>query len=141
MSIPYASYRERNRLKMELTEKERLMLTKKKEEICGLTLKILDMSHDREKILEIEKDFTTIISLLNQIADYSNTKHNLDELTKAINMLFLQMEKENVCKVWHSSKFTIKVACNYINSVKFDFTKRDLKINIPKIDLSLFKMK
>lgn len=123
---------------MELTEKERLMLTKKKEEICGLTLQILDMAHDREKILEIEKDF--IISLFNQIADYSRTKHNLDELTKAINMLFLQMEKENLRKVWHASKFTIKVACNYINSVKFDFTKRDLKINIPKIDFSLFKL-
>ncbi len=124
---------------MELTEKERLMLTKKKEEICGLTLQILDMAHDREKILEIEKDFTTIISLLNQIADYARTKHNLDELTKVINMLFIQMENERLHKVWHASKFTIKVACNYINSVKFDFVKRDLKI--PNIDFSLFRIK
>jgi len=31
---------------MEIREKERLMLVEKKDAICGLTLKILDMTHD-----------------------------------------------------------------------------------------------
>lgn len=126
---------------MELTEAERLMLVKKKEEICGLTLQILDMAHDREKELEIKKNFTTIISLLSQIASYSGTKHNLNDLTNAINLLFLQMLQEKLGKFWIASPIIIEVACNYVNSVRFDFTKKGLKINFPKIDISLFRAK
>jgi hypothetical protein len=126
---------------MEITETERLMLVKKKEEICGLTLQILEMAHDRQKILEIKKKFTTIISLLSQIASYSDTKHNLNELTKAITVLFLEMDQENLGKLWIASPITIEVACNFVNCVRFDFTKKNGVIYIPKIDFSIFRMK
>jgi len=124
---------------MDLTEAERMMLVKKKEEICGLTLQILDMAHDRQKKLEIKKNFTTIISLLSQIASYSHTKHNLTEMTKAISLLFLMMDEETIHKTWQTSPYAIEFVCNFVNTVRFDFTKKDLTINIPKMDLSIFK--
>jgi hypothetical protein len=40
---------------MEITETERLMLTKKQEEICGLTLWILDLVSDPESEGQIKK--------------------------------------------------------------------------------------
>ena len=125
---------------MELTEAERMMLIKKKEEICGLTLQILDMAHDKEKKLEIKKKFTTTISLLNQIASCSHTKHNLNELTEAINLLFILMDNETLHKRWVASPHGIEFVCNYVNAVKFDFTKKGLKFNIPKMDFSIFKI-
>ncbi len=125
---------------MELTEAERMMLIKKKEEICGLTLQILDMAHDREKKLEIKKNFTTIISLLSQMASYSHTKHNLTEMTEGINLLFILMDKETLHKGWHASPHGIEFVCNFVNAVKFDFTKKGLQFNIPKMDFSIFKI-
>jgi hypothetical protein len=117
------------------------MLIRKKEEICRLTLQNLDMAHDPQKELEIKKNFTTIISLLSQIASYSHTKHNLNELTKGITLLFLQMAQEKVAKCWIGSPIAIEVVCNYVNAVRFDFTKKGLKINFPKIDISIFRAK
>jgi hypothetical protein len=117
---------------MQITETERLMLTKKKEEICGLTLQILDIAHDKQKELEIKKKFTTIISLLSQIASYSETKHDLNGLTKAINLLFLKMDQEKLGPYWIASPITIEMACNFLNSVRFNFTKSGLKITLPK---------
>jgi hypothetical protein len=118
---------------MEIAETERLMLIKKKEEICGLTLKILDMVHSPENLLEIKKNFTSIISLLSQIASYSKSKsYNLDKFTDAVNMLFLTMEQEKDCDIWIASPIAIGITCNYANSVRFDFTKKGLKITFPK---------
>jgi hypothetical protein len=126
---------------MEITETERLMLIKKKEEICGLTLQILEMAHDPERELEIKKNFSTIISLLSQIASYSKTKHNLNELTTEITLLFFEMTKERVMEeCWSASPLEIEVICNFVNAVKFDFTKNDVILKIPKIDFSIFKI-
>jgi hypothetical protein len=135
---------------MELTETERLMLIKKKEEICGLTLQILDMAHDRERELEIKKNFTTILSLLNQIASYSDSKnYDLNEFTEYVDALFGLMSHEKSSeswsplrvKIWLVSPVVIEKLCNYANSVRFDFTKKGLKINFPKIDISIFRIK
>jgi len=123
---------------MELTEKERLMLVEKKEEIRKLTVEILDMLNDSEKeidIKEIKKRITSILSLLSTIASYSKSKnYDLDRLTDAANVIFatFDLDKRVIPPI-------IEVFCNYVNSVRFDFTKREFKINIPKIDFSIFK--
>ena len=121
---------------MELSETERLMLTKKQEEICGLTLWILDPASDPENEIQIKKNFTTIISLLNQIAAYSHTGHNLNKLTESINLLFLGMKQEKLGEIWVGSPIMIEVVCNYVNSVKFQFVKNGIKITLPKINLN-----
>jgi len=118
---------------MEITETERLMLIKKKEEICGLTLRNLDIARDSQKELEIKKNFTTILSLLSQVASYSNSKNvNLDKFTDAMNILFLTMSKEKLDNIWVSASIYVQILCNYANSVRFDFTKKGLKIIFPK---------
>lgn len=125
---------------MELTEKERLMLMEKKEEIRKLTTEILDMASKPENALEIKKRFTSIVSHLNTIASYSDSKnYNLDAYTDAINLLFAIMDYERLSKFWSSSPLAIQVACNYANTVRFNLTKRDVKIHLPKIDLTFFR--
>jgi hypothetical protein len=125
---------------MELTEKERLMLTEKKEEIRRLTTEILDLASKPENELEIKKKFTSILSHLNTIASYSDSRnYNLEKFTEGINLLFERMAFEKYLKLWISSPLEIEICCNFANSVRFNFTRRDVKIHLPKIDLSIFR--
>ena len=121
---------------MDISETERLMLTKKQEEICGLTLWILDNASDPQNEVQIKKNFTSIISLLNQIAAYSHTGNNLNKLTESINLLFLGMNQERFNEIWVGSPIMIEIVCNYVNSVKFQFVKNGIKITLPKINLN-----
>jgi len=117
-----------------MTEKERLMLVKKKETICGLTLKILDMAYDLQNSLEIKKNMTTILSELNTIASYSDSKnHDLDQFTEGVIAVFNLMSTENKTKKWILSPRGIENICNWANSIRFDFTgKKGIKIVLPK---------
>ena len=125
---------------MELTEKERLMLVKKKEEIRKLTTEILDLASKPENALEIKKKFTSILSYLNTIASYSDSKnYNLGEVTEAVNELFDFINFETCAKEWILSPKAIEYSCNYLNSARFNFTKKDVTIRLPKIDFSIFR--
>ena len=122
---------------MEITEQERLILVKKKESICALTWKILDLKNDPKNIEEIKKYFTSILSELNTIASYSDSKnYDLNYFTIGVTQLFLIMSKEENSKIWISSPLVIEIACNFANSMRFDFTKKGLKIYFPKINLN-----
>jgi hypothetical protein len=118
---------------MDITEKERLLLLKKKEQICELTKQNLDFAHDPQKEIDIKKNFTEILSPLSQIASYSKSKnYNLEGYTDSMNILFLKMTQEKLYKTWVTPPVFIQVLCNYSNSVRFDFTKQGLKIHFPK---------
>ena len=123
---------------MELTEKERLMLVEKKEEILKLTKEILDSMNDPKQALEVKKKMTSILSLLSVIASYAESKnYNLDALEKFTTLIFLQM---NILRDhWTALHPWIEVFCNTVNNVRFNFTKREIKIRIPKIDFSIFR--
>jgi hypothetical protein len=117
---------------MELTETERLLLVGKKEEIRKLTEELLDLtvSIERNRI-EIKKKITGILSLLSTIASYSSPKnYDLNKITMMANMLNS-----------YSFPFLYEVFCNSVNSIRFDFTRKDFKIIVPKIDLSIFRAK
>jgi hypothetical protein len=123
---------------MELTEKERLMLVSKKEEILKLTKEILDVLKDPEQALEVKKKMTSILSLVSTIASYAEAKnYNLDALMRFATMISLEMDM--LGKEWTFFGAWIEVFCNTVNSIQFNFTKRDIIIRIPKIDLSIFK--
>jgi hypothetical protein len=124
---------------LELTEKERLMLVEKKEEIRKLTTEILDLASKSENALEIKKKFTSIISYLNIIASYSDAKnYDLDEYTEGITQLFDMMILEKH-EPWRVCPIYIEAYCNFANSIRFNFTKRDVTIHLPKMDFSIFK--
>jgi hypothetical protein len=115
---------------MDITETERLMLVKKKEEICELTCKILEFGKcDSKNSVEIRKNMTKILSLISQIASYANSKnYNLDNLTKLEIMISMEFNSEN----YLISEVYLNLFCSLVNSIRFDFTKKGLKITLPK---------
>jgi len=128
-----------NNKDMELTEKERLMLIEMKNEILKLTLEIMDITKDEDKKGEIKKKITTIISKISIISSYAKPKNiNLQPLLEAVNLLFVHMDALE--DSWTVYSPIIEMICNNINYIQFDFTKKDIKIKIPKIDLSIFKL-
>ena len=108
---------------MEITEKEREMLVGKKEEIRKLTEEIIDLSIDQVKNeIEIKKRITGIFSLISTIASYAKPK-DYD-----FNRLNLMVNTAN-----HTNfRFLLEAFCNDVNSITFDFTKKGLKITLPK---------
>jgi hypothetical protein len=133
---------------MELTEKERLMLVEQKKEIRKLTTEILGMSNDPKKAMLLKKRITAVLSVISTIASYSDSKnYQIEDLTVAANEIFGLMfapthVNEAIASVfWTNVESKIGLFCNYANSVRFDFTKRGVKIYLPKIDISLFRAK
>lgn len=121
---------------MELSERERLILIEKKEEILKLTKEILEIMRDPKQKLEIEKKITSILSLVSTIASYAKPKGvNLQNLSEATNYLFMSMDASSL----YMPTTSIQMFCNTTNGIRFDFTKRDIIIKIPKIDFSIFK--
>lgn len=126
---------------MEITEKERLMLVKKKELICGLTLKVLDLIDDPKNSLEIKKNLTTILSELSVIASYSDSKnYDLDAITnlawnifKLLSQYPAKVIEDIIPNYWKELIIPrIESFCNAVNSIRFDFTKKGFKIVLPK---------
>lgn len=131
---------------MDITEKERLMLVGKKEEICGITKQILEMAHDPKNSLEIKKNMTTILSLLSTIASYSEVKnYKFDGFREIADNDFVnlnmpleyleELKKKDPIRWNNDIVFSLELFCNYANSVRFDFTKKRVKIILPKITL------
>lgn len=68
---------------MEITEKEREMLEKERDEIKRLALEILELEKDYKNSTKIKQNIICIQSSINRLASYSNPKNiNLDEYTK-----------------------------------------------------------
>jgi hypothetical protein len=121
---------------MQLTEKERLLVVEKKEEIRKLSEEIIDLSTDfvkNEK--ELKKRTTAILSLLSTIASFTSKKIEMRPFIALVTQIFYSAEKG----LTPVASIEIELFCNVINSMIFDFTKRDFKVNISKIDLSLIK--
>jgi len=110
---------------MELTEKERLMLVEKKEEILKLTKEILDIEKDPKQAVEVKKKMTSILSLISTIASYSKSKNtSLDYLLQRAKLISDFMDNN----FWKASSTHLEIFCNAVNSIEFDFTKREMKI-------------
>ena len=121
---------------MKLTEKERLMLVQRKDEILKLTIEILDIKNDPKQALEIKKKMTSVLSQIGILESYSKSKNiNTGPLRNLTNTLFINMGMSK--DMWMILSTDLEIWCNIVNSIQFDFTKRDIKI--PKIDLSLLK--
>jgi predicted RNA-binding protein with EMAP domain len=124
---------------MKLTEKERLMLAQKKEEILKLTLEILDNKNDPKQALEIKKKMTSVLSHISLLGSYAKSKNfDTGPLKIATDTIFQFMNMDMFKNNWDLLSPYLEIWCNTVNFIQFDFNKRD--INIPKIDLSLFRI-
>jgi hypothetical protein len=77
---------------MQITESERLLILEKKEEICRLTLEILDIVHqprtDSDDIIEVKKRMIRILALLSSLASYGFPGRDLDAVMKLVLRFF-----------------------------------------------------
>ena len=131
---------------MEITEKERLILVEKKKEISRLTLEILAIENDPKNALAIKEKLTTILSLLNTIGSYSDSKNfkleDFIEIERAIfkmlNTRSEVLEETTYLTTWQQIVIPeVELFCNYVKSITFDFTdEKGLKITLPIVSRS-----
>lgn len=104
---------------MELSENERLMLVKKKEEISKITSELVkDKLSNSEKIAKMNE----ILSLLSTLEGYAKPDRNLLAFPKFVIQITLCLE------TGMDANLLIDVFCSAVNSIKFDFTKRRMKL-------------
>jgi hypothetical protein len=143
---------------MQITETERLMLIKKKEEICGATLQIHRLESDPKNSLTIKENIQIILSLLSSIGSYADIKNK--ELSEVCNMairiqdrinnhhwlLAKKYEKNEQSSTargllsemdiegqWNLRIKDLEYFCSVVNSIDFKFQeKKGLKIILPK---------
>ena len=128
---------------MELTETERLMLVDKKEEIRNLSAEIMEIMNEPGQITNIKSKITDILSILSTIGSYAKSKDYDSSLftLMAENIFQLMPVSQPHAKIRAYLIKRIERFCIYANSIQFDFTKKGLKINLPKIDISIFRIK
>lgn len=159
---------------MELTEKDREMLEKERDEIKRLAMEILELENDPKNSVKLKQNVIGIQSSISRIASYSNPEqYKLDictKIAKAVLSLLSGNPTEDVQKEiekilidppeeilkrfkmkrdqwfiphqnvayplwWGFAVNGLDTYCNYVNSIRFDFTKKGLKIIFPKMTL------
>ena len=146
---------------MELTEKERLMLAEKLDEIHEITAEIIDMVKNNDiDTSAVKKKILAIQSRLSILGSYSKPKKaNLEPINfMYIPALFRIMDSYDALmeadvgqhplgdflptirsNIRQMLKSDVERFCILANSIHFDFTKKGIKIRIPRIDFSIFK--
>ncbi len=122
---------------MKISGKERLLLIEKKDEIRKLNEEITDLSTDlSNNELEIRKRVNGIISLISEISCYAQPKKfNMSMLVVFVQQMFYNLH----LGMPEVTKTCLDLFCTVTNSITFNFTKRDLIINIQNLDVSLLK--
>jgi hypothetical protein len=73
---------------MQTTESERLLLIEKKEEVCRLSLEILEIIHQEkttgDDVIEVKKRMVQILSQLHILASYGSPSRDLDDVMKLV---------------------------------------------------------
>ncbi|MFA7071694.1 MAG: hypothetical protein GX965_10975 [Methanoculleus bourgensis] len=120
---------------MDLTQRERLLLIEKKDEIRKVTEEILECYEDPNRWGEIGKKQNHVLSLLSTLGSFSKADRDLTPLTK----MAVYITGVGGLSGYQFVRIHIETFCAVANSVQFEFTKGGIKLHIPKIDLSIFK--
>jgi hypothetical protein len=124
---------------MQTTEAERLLLIQKKEEVCQLSLEILDILHQEktngQDVIDVKKKMVKILSLLHILASYGSPSRDLDELMKLVVRFFAFQSKARddiVLGVPIGELF-----CLTVNSIEFSYGwfPTIIKSPIPPFDI------
>lgn len=118
------------------------LVNKKKEEIKTLTSEIIELENDPKNIVKIKQD---VQSILNAVASCSNSNSNDLEIVEGrADLVFYVMrmltESDGTISSssWHGRLISHQLEdfctrANAWNPIKFDFTKKGLKVVLPKI--------
>jgi len=101
------------------------MLVKKKEEIFQVTAEIMHLYEKGDEITAIQNKMNQILSLLSTIESFATPDRDLSNFTRLVAQISLDLE------IGFDSTLLIPFFCTTVNSIKFDFTKKRLKISIP----------
>ncbi|MDD1680695.1 MAG: hypothetical protein LUQ35_03710 [Methanoregula sp.] len=124
---------------MQTTEPERLLVIEKKEEVCRLSLEILDILHqdktDGEDVAEVKKRMIQVLSLLHIVASYGSPNRDLDAVMRLVLRFFSVQSKDK-------DGFIQGVAigelfCITVNSIEFTtgWIPPILKAQVPPHDI------
>jgi hypothetical protein len=128
---------------MQTTESERLLLIEKKEEVCRLSLEIMDIIHQEnasgDDVIEVKKRMVRILSLLYVFAGYGSPGRDLDALMR-LALRFYQMQG----KARDDFLAGIPVAelfCITANSIDFSYSwlPTIIKAQVPPHDILVRK--
>jgi hypothetical protein len=123
---------------LELADKERLLLVERKDELRKLSEEIIELTNDIEaNKITIKKNIQGVLSLVSTLASYTNSKLDIQAFVGMVTCInhFLDMD---MC-LEKSLKTMLGIFCSTANTITFSFSKKGLVINVPKIDLTLFK--
>jgi hypothetical protein len=124
---------------MQTTESERLLLIQKKEEICQLSLEILDIIHqektDGQDVIDVKKKMVKILSLLHILASYGSPSRDLDELMKLV-VRFYQFQSKARDDIVLGVPIG-ELFCLTVNSIEFSYGwfPTLIKAQIPPFDI------
>jgi hypothetical protein len=128
---------------MQTTEPERLLLIQKKEEVCQLTLEILDIIHQErttgQDVTDVKKKMVKTLSLLHILASYGSPSRDLDDLMKLVVRFFAFQSKARddiVLGIPIGELF-----CITVNSIEFSYGwfPTIIKSPIPPFDILVKK--
>ena len=124
---------------MQISESERLVLIEKKEEICRLSLEILEIIHQEktsgDDIIEVKKRMIRILSLLHTLASFGSPDRDLNGVMKLV-VRFCQLQgrepDDNIAGVPIAELF-----CITVNATGFStgWMPVLLKASIPPFDI------
>jgi hypothetical protein len=140
---------------MQITEAERLILIKKKEEICEATLQIHRLEIDPANSLAIKENIQAILSSISLISSITECKQKelkeicdlairiQDSINQYQSLLDERMLQPLILQVYLSIKGTdelwqlrikdLEYFCSVVNSMEFNFNgKRGVNITFPK---------
>ena len=111
------------------------MINRKKEEIFEITSEILKIYEPGTNSIEIKNKLNQILSLLSTIAGYAKPDRDLNAFTKFVIHLSMNLDLSG-----YDTGGSLQAFCTIVNSIKFDLTKKGLKITFPeKLELILNK--
>jgi len=124
---------------MQTSESERLLLIEKKEEVCRLSLEILDIIHQErttgDDVIEVKKRMVQILSLVHMLASYGSPSRDLDELMKLV-VRFYQFQSKARDDIVLGVPIG-ELFCITVNSIEFSYGwfPTIIKSQIPPFDI------
>jgi hypothetical protein len=113
---------------MELSENERIILIKKKEEISKITTEIFDIYQDPDNRHDVLNKITQILNCLSVIASYAPRNERFTSLVRDVIDIDTLYDSEGSKSL---TEFHIRKFCYFANYIVFEFKKDGINIRIP----------
>lgn len=128
---------------MQTTEPERLLIIEKKEEVCRISLEILDIIHQEktnvDDVMEVKKRMIQILSLLHVLASYGSPNRDLDAVMRLVLRFFALQNRDRDGYLQGVS--VVELFCITVNAIEFTtgWIPPIIKAQVPPYDILIKK--